>query len=149
MLGETLCTGNIFFAHIRKDCISRNSRSYCKYFYRAARLAMIYVNDLSYPRMYLLTCRSKTFTFSYFFNYSAFFFSLKHLIAIRLEFHAQICQRRKGYDDIGIFLNEFLFSRGNSKADYNLAIQNLLLHLPNPETCVINLFLTKIHRYTV
>jgi len=98
--------------------------------------------------MYLLTCRSKTFTFSYFFNYSAIFFSLKHLIAIRLEFHDQICQRRKGYDDIGMIFKRVLILKKKFKSRLHLAAQNLLSHLPNPETCV-NLFLTKIHRYVV
>lgn len=66
------CVLAIYFSPIyEKDRISRNNRSYCKYFYRTAKLAVIHVNDLAY----LLTRHSKTsFTFSYFFNYFAFFF---------------------------------------------------------------------------
>lgn len=74
MLGETRVYLQYIFRPYTKKIASRGA-AIRKYFYRAAKLSVIHVNNPGYPQAYLLTRRSKTsFTFSYFFNYSVFFF---------------------------------------------------------------------------
>lgn len=128
----------------RKKEKKKDDRSRCKYFYRAAKLAVIHVNDLRYARPYLLTRRAKTsFTFSYFFNYAVLLsFSRARAFncyAISASTIGRICPvgERDVLMNIGVLSVRVPVPRGERNSNgrgADLAARNLRSHLPNSGT---------------